>query len=810
MTAPTIKTDNTKSNAIVLLENALFICCIIVIVLRTTFTEAPTPQPAKIQSIINDPVYSLCMSAVLIFASLLWLLARLFGKRFSYRTTAMEIGLVILLLGAILATLYAANKRAAISSSLTLLAPIFMAILLAQLLDSNAKIKILLIVITSLGIVAAWQSAEQFFVSNNVMIEQYKEDPDSILKPLGIQPGTLNHMLLEHRIYSKDVRASFTTSNSAGSFGILASFASIALLAERLKNRKVSPASLGNLVLAAFALAAVLFGLFLTRSKGAIVAFFIAAAVFAWLLQSNRPGISKNIILAACIIGLLALAPVIAWYGLKFGRLPGGNAMLVRWQYWQASAQMAADHPLTGVGPGNFACFYHQYKPSSAPETVSDPHCFVLSILTQYGPFGLLGFLAIILLPLWRASLAEPSTVLRAGPSATKSPPGLQFRNLATVCIIAPIAAMLLLRPFLLPPSFADDFFDKLYVFSTAYTMPAAAFIVGCALLIKSLQSSCGSPPGTGRGPDVTIRKRESVLRSSSRLTTAAAADGYALQNTAVTTAALFAGLLGVLIHNLIDFAIFEPGVLTVFCASLACLIALSSQTSPLPKPILAAPGWLKAVAIVSFLILCCGYFNYALLPVAKSTAKIAKTGKPIEFGQFQLAHNLLAAATLDDPLSPDAPSMNGWLFLQQSYSPNPQQSQLLDNAEQALFIAAERNPADFKNFESLSEVYFLLARLQPDQNDQWLAKALDSTSITVSLYPGNAESHLRLAQAADELGRTDTALKHYQTAVQIEDGFRKQFLLMYPGRNVFSRLGEEKYLFAKERIKVLTSKSPQ
>jgi tetratricopeptide (TPR) repeat protein len=215
-------------------------------------------------------------------------------------------------------------------------------------------------------------------------------------------------------------------------------------------------------------------------------------------------------------------------------------------------------------------------------------------------------------------------------------------------------------------------------------------------------------------------------------------------------------------------------------------------------------------VAIVSFLILSCAYFNYALLPVAKSTAKITKTSKPIEFGQFQLAHNLLAAATLYDPLSPDAPSMNGRLFLQQSYTPNPQQSQLLDESEQALFIAAERNPADFKNFESLTEVYFLHARIQPDQNDQWLVKALDSASITVSLYPGNAESHLRLAQAADELGRPDTALKHYQTAVQIEDGFRKQFLLMYPGRNVFSRLGNDKYLFAKERIKILSEKSPQ
>jgi hypothetical protein len=803
MMVPTTKTDNPKSKTVLLLEDILFVLCLAVIVLRTTFTEAPTPQSTQIQAAINDVVYSLCISAVLIFAFLLLAFAGLWTGRFSYRPSAIGIGLLILIAAAIIASFYAPNKRAAITVSLTLLAPIFMAAFLPRLLNSNAKIKILLIVITSLGIVAAWQSAEQFFVSNNIMIEQYEEDPNSILQPLGIQPGSLNHMLLEHRIYSKDVRASFTTSNSAGSFAILASFASIALLAERLKHRKLSPAPLGNFILAAFALAAVLFGLFITRSKGAIAAFFIAAAVFALLLRSKRPKISKNVILAACVLAVLVLIPVVAWFGLKFGRLPGGNAMLVRWQYWKASAYMFLDRPLTGVGPGNFACIYHQYKPPSASETVSDPHCFVLSILTQYGPLGLIGFLAIILAPLWRASLACPERTCpegnrrsrMAGPNALENPPGLQFRNFATLCIIAPVAAMLLLRHFILPPSTAITFSEKLYVFSMTYVTPAAAFVVGCGLLIKSLN---------------TIRNREPVLHSSRRLAAAAAEDEYALQNTTVTAAALFAGLLGVLIHNLIDFAIFEPGVFTTFCATLACLIALNSQTPPIPKLTLPSPIWLKIAATAGALIISYGYFNYALLPVAKSTAKIAQAGRPITLGQLPLAHNLLADATLDDTLSPDAPLMNARLFLRQSYIPNPHQTQLLDESEQALFIAAERNPADFKIFEDLTDVYFLHARLQPDQNDQWLAKALDSASIAVNLYPGNAELHLQLAQAADELGRTDIALKHYQSAIQIEDSFRKQFLLMYPGREVFSRLGNGKYLFAKERIKILSEKSPQ
>ena len=764
-----IKTD-AGGKFLTLLENILFVCCVVVIVLRATFTEAPTPQSSQIQAAINDAVYSLALSAILIFSFLLLFLVRLFSGRFSFRLTPMQIGLVIFLVAAILSCLYASNKRAAITASLTLLAPLLMTALLAKLLDSHAKIKILLIVIVALGLIQSWQSADQFFISNQIMLQEYQDDPNSILQPLGIRPGTLEQMMLEHRIYSKDVRASFTTSNSAGSFAILASFAAIALLAELLKNRKSSTLSFRNLLLAGILLAVVLFGLFITRSKGAIASFLLALAVFILLLRSKRPKLSKNVVLAACVFTVLVLIPFVAWFGLKFGRLPGGNSMLVRWQYWRASAQMFADQPLTGVGPGNFNTLYHLYKPPSAPETVSDPHCFVLSILTQYGFIGLIGFLLCVLAPLYRSSISIPLDLDKSS--------GPKFIKLAVVCTIAPVVAMLLLRPFIIPASTATTFDEKFYVLIVDFIAPAAAFAVGIVLLIKSLQ---------------TTRPGE-----------------YETQNTSVTAIALFAALLGFLIHNLIDFAIFEPGILTAFCAVLACFIALDSQTQPLLKSKLASSARPKIEAAIVVLVIFFAYFNYALLPVAKSTAKIAKARLPLELGGFQLAHNLLADATDDDPLSPDAPATNGRLCLQYLHVPNIQQTQVLQDAENALFFAAQRNPDDYKNFDTLTDVYSSWAKLQPEQKNQSLAKALDSASAAVSLYPGDAELHFRLAQIAEDLARPDTALKHYQIAVQIEDDFRSQFHRMYPRRKVLSRMPLEEYLLAKNRAKILSEKTPE
>jgi len=784
MTNPTTKTDNPKSKALLLLENVLLVCCVAVIALRATSAEAPMPQSTQIHTSINDTVYSLALSGILIFALLLWVLARLFAGRLSFRITAMQVGLVILIAAAILATIYASNKRAAVNASIMLLAPFFMTMLLARLLDSHAKIRILLIVIIALGLVASWQSADQFFISNNIMLQQFQDDPNSILQPLGIRPGTLNYMMLEHRIYSKDVRAFFTTSNSAGSFAILTSFASIALFAELLKNRKTSPLPLANLLLAVSILAAVLFGLFITRSKGAIASFLLAAVIFLLLSLSKRPKLSKNIILAGCIFAILVSIPLIVWFGLKFGRLPGGNSMLVRWQYWHASAQMFIDHPLTGAGPGNFATLYHRYKPPSAIETVSDPHSLLLSILTQYGPLGLLGFLLIVLIPLWRSSLT--------GPNLDK-PSGSQFKKLAVPCVIAPVTVMLLLRPFIIPPGTAANLDEKFYVLLTDYVVPAATFAVGFILLIRVLQTSGNK-------------------------------EGYSLQTTSLTAIALFCALLGVLIHNLIDFAIFEPGILTAFAAVLACLIALgkgeNEQALRPPSSLVLRSAFNvgcskfrllpSAFCLLSsaFCLFC--YFNYALLPVAKSTAKITQARRPIELGRFELAHNLLDSATDDDPLSPEAPAMNGRLYLRHFQSTAAKNAQILNAAEQALSLAAQRNPDDYKNFESLAEVYSLHSQLQPDEKNQWLTKALDSASIAVGLYPGDAELHFYIAQLADQLGKTDTALKHYQKAVQIEDSFRDQFHLMYPDREVLSRMPEEQYLLAKKRIRELLANPPK
>ncbi len=759
-------TQYEKSKGQVIFEYVLLVICLCVIALRTTFTESPTAQSTTLPANLSDSVYSLSVSAVLIFAFVFWLVWGLCSKRFLYHPTGIEIGLCLFCVAAVTAGLAAANKRAAITDAAMLVAPPLMAVLLVQILDSQSKVKLLVALIAALGVLSAYQCADQFFFANRMMIEQYEQAPLTFLEPLGIEPGTFQQFLFEHRLYSRGVRSFFTTRNSAGSFTLMAVFAAAALFIDKLKNRKSDSSPPSHLFACGIAAAVVLFGLALTRSKGAIIGLFSAATIFiAYLRFGSWLKAHRRAIFIVCLLLAIAAGCLVIRYGLTHGQLPGGGSMLVRWQYWHAAAKMYADHFVTGVGPGNFAHFYTHYKPAEALETVADPHNFPLSILTQYGPLGLVGFLAMIFLPLWRVwRVISPNLVSSSPKTHQPQPP---FRARPVIFLLILWLALLLARLIVMPAAAADGLAVIIYMIVRFYVPPVVVFIIGFWLLTKPLH---------------TIRNTQ-----------------YTIRNTNIV-AALFCVVLGVTLHNLIDFAIFEPGVLTTFWAIIACLIALDSHQKSRTQVVLKPAPFAKMITVAGAGILVWAYFNYAFIPVAKSTAGIRRAHRAISAGQFQQAHNLLNTAAKDDSLNPAALSLNGRVYLHHFEITGSRNRDLLAGAEVSLLRAISRDSADFKNYEKLSAVYNLLA--EPQKAYEWGLKA-------VKRYPGSGRLRIELAKIAEQLGKTDVAIKHYEEAIDIENKYRDQFKIMYPERQeIVSRLGEEKYQNAKQRIKHL-SKEP-
>jgi len=739
--------------------------CLGLMALRATYTEAPIASTSTLPDSLGDTVYSLTISGLLIVAGVLWFLRGFWRGTLSYRVTGIEIGLGLFLLAALVSGFSATDKRLAITHTMMLLGPIVAAILLVQLLDSPTRIRVVLLAVAALGVVSAYQCTEQFLVSNEITVEQYEKAPEALLEPLGIEPGSFQHFLFEHRLYSRGIRGFFTTSNSAASFALLAAFASFALLLLTRRNPEKREASrVHPLLYPGIAAAIVVAGLLLTQSKGGILGFLVAASLFGlWILLRSKLASHRKP--ALVIFGSLALILVLGIgyaaisYGLEHGRLPGGNSMLVRWQYWHASAQMVADHPITGVGPGNFAHNYPHYKPAAALESVADPHCFPLSFLTQYGPLGLIGFLAMVFVPVCKSTLS----IARAGPSGIDQPPS-QPRRLALAMLAVAAGSMLLVRPFLIPMTSGGAGDLMVYEITVLYMAPVAAFLIGFLLLAAPL----GAKPTTQEDRDWTP-----------------------------ITTVLGCAVVGVLVHNLIDFALFEPGVWTGFWIVIACLIAAGIQRSACPAITLPSSPALRPVALIVALGIVGLYYHYAWRPAGAATSRLQQAQQAASTGQFEQAHRLLDAAFEADPLSPAALSLNGRLYLQGYEYARIKQAASLEKAAQYFHRAVDLNPADYKNYEKAGMSHSLLGQSQEAYN--WYLRAAER-------YPGCGRLHFQLGLLADRLGKPDQAREHYTEAVSIEDAFRRQFQVMYPDReNVLSRLGEANYQLAKRRVEKLS-----
>lgn len=744
-----MKNSNKNGKEFDLFHSALFVVLLCIIALRLSFMENPNIESFIIQGTFLDNFLSIMISSLLIILFLVWFVAGLWHKNFKFRPGALGWGIILFIIAAVISTIAASNRRAAINDSLTMLSAMLTGVMLLHLLDSIEKRKMLLFVIIAMAAANVYQCSEQFFNSNKLLIKQYEDEPNVQLEKLGIEPGSFQHMLYEHRLYSKDVRGFFTTGNSAAGLMVLAIFSTLAVFSFKTNFKKMLWPI--GLLLVLFA------GLLETHSKGAFASLVFAAVLLVIIIKFGKilKQRVKLITIAAVILTAACLTFIVS-YGLKHGSLPGGKSMLVRWQYWQGAAQMIADNPLTGVGGGNFGTAYTHYKIPAALETVRDPHCFVLSLASQYGIIGLAGFCLALFYPIIKAGTDEKPLI---------QPAEKNLAALAKICGICGVLVLLFVRPLFVRAEIGGGVAVIIYILAVVYAAPAFFF-----------------------GITVWLSRRNESQNINSQ----------------ISTAALICGILAVIIHNLIDFAIFEPGIMTAIWACTAIVYSQrrtqisaedNSKTPKTAKCILTAAAIGAGAAVIWFCI----------IPVARVSMKIEVSTLFSERGELEEAMSLLSSAGKDDKLSPAAAAIGGKILMYQAgISPIDSQRTLL-KAEKSFKTAIERDKANFKNYENLAEVYEILAQLTPEKRLFWQEKAFAALEQAIDRYPGSGELHIKLAKTAMALGKKESAIEHYRKALEIEDAYTEQFKIMYPGKEVFSRLGKIKYRDAKEKLEELT-----
>lgn len=154
-------------------------------------------------------------------------------------------------------------------------------------------------------------------------------------------------------------------------------------------------------------------GLVATYVRGAWIGFLAGIAVLLGLTRRRRwivmAGAGAGIVLVLLIPGLRQRALSIVD--------PSDPTVRERWAMWTSALQMAREHPLTGVGPGEVKREYLRY---AAPEYRQRPrghfHNTPLQMLVERGVLGLIAWLVVFIAFFWRAR-----GVLRAlGPEASR------------------------------------------------------------------------------------------------------------------------------------------------------------------------------------------------------------------------------------------------------------------------------------------------------------------------------------------------------------------------------------------------------
>ncbi|MBN1845539.1 MAG: O-antigen ligase family protein [Sedimentisphaerales bacterium] len=770
------------------LETVLLLLAGLLITARSTLFES-FPRRVLIQNpsqqidIGNAEVVCMALMSLLILSGLIfWLVIRARRSPWRWRNTGLLGPLLLLLVGSVISAAYASNRHVALITAATLLGQIVLVLLLVQWLDTAWKQRLLLCILGAAGVVMGYRCWELYSYELPATEANFLQDPNAALASQGIDPGTYAARQYIARVTSRDVRGYFGTSNTAASFFLLSIAATLVLLLERPGGNRPNP---DRYFLMAGLLLLLLqgIGLALTQSKGGIAAGVLALAVFGGLwMRRDAVCRQRRRVLTIAIILLAAAVLAVIGHGLHHHRLPT-NSLWMRWQYWQTSAKMIADHGVTGVGPGNFGQYYPRYLDPAAPEVVKDPHCLVLTVWCEWGLFGILAFFWALAAVVRQVTKAPPETPVGPEPDTTSKPAagkGPSAVDLNPVGRIWPwglalAAGLCILRIGASDLSGVSEPANRISIYVVSFMIPSAIWLV--AFLILAALARLGSP-----WPADTPAERRVGLWL------------------------LGFGLLAFLLHNSIDFGFFQPGVGTFFCAVLALLLARRHGSNPRVTDLRVGPAAWMAIIVAGLAVLA-GWL--ILMPRLYRSQKLLESApRIVSRAHWYLRQNRLpareilsilnqardqatgqlAAAGRLNPLDPDPAYLRAQTLIWQAKNTGRIETHNWQAILAALEESQRRDPADYHYYRQLGEICLQAAVLTQSEQQSYAARALDFADQALQRYPTNGSLLLFRAQILELFGpllnrpawRAE-ALEDLQRLLRYERDYRRQQQEMYP-----------------------------
>jgi len=509
---------------------------------------------------------------------------------------AVAAGIALLAAGIVVSSLGAGDRHLARFAGTSMLVAVLAGAALASLLRERWMLHLLVAGLLAAGCTTAVRCVLQRTWERAATIEVWEQEQ----KPALLREGrNLDDPLIvnfERRMRSPEVDGFLAHPNVTGSCLMMALLTTFGLLAAGVcRSRRtgataaaprarseIDPRWLAWPALAALgALLAV--GVWLTGSRGALAAGVIGVVLLVvlgggarWAARHGSP-----VLLALAAVYLAGIGGVAA-YGVRHGTLPHPS-LAFRWYYWTTAVRAWQDAPLTGVGRGNFAAAYMQYKPAEGTEEVRDPHNIWLSLLVELGPLGLAGGVVLV-----AAGILAALRRLGAGADATDRLPGEgggedPIRTVATRAVPVALGVLLL------------------------HALLSGGVLVNSGTLVLWGVFVAGVWAGT-------FAVALSVLHLADR----------GARPAAWLTAGLLAAVLAALIHALLDFALTTAGGLA--CFVLCAVGAAGVRRCVTDEAQKARPGrWRVLAPAVAALGLIAGQLVLVTLQVQSATGQRAR-----------------------------------------------------------------------------------------------------------------------------------------------------------------------------------------
>lgn len=632
-----------------------------------------------------------------------------FLQKRRWRLTGAEFGGAILVIAAVISTAAASNKRLALNASSDWLTALVVVAVVANLCRDRMRIGLLLAALAASGMAAVAKSGMQVGLEYPETRAHYEQNKETFWGAQNVSLDDSSVTLYERRLEAGEASGFFPVSNTNAAWLGLAGFSALALGGLVWRRRR---AWMVTLVPAVLAFAAI----FLTGSKGAMLA--MAAGVVIWLVlvrcHLHLQDRWRLTLLAAWLV-LVGLVSAGITYGVARGGLPG-DSLQFRWNYWTATQDILAEHLTTGVGALNFDHAYLAVKPIEYPEEIRDPHNFILSVLAQWGLLGGVGLLAVFV----GGSIVVARTWGTREP--TEAPPPVydpEAKYVSLQWVVAVAIGFVLLRVWLLRGWLAESD-GAAYVF----------FDIGLYGMIWILLFGCLCW----------------VVR------------GGWVGDIDICQVGCLAGVLGFVLHNLIDFAMFNPGTLMPFAVLAGILVTDKPRRAP-QQVIPTRPGVPLAVFIIGAAV----FVGLVLVPVTRANRLLQRA----RYASTSLAEQraLYESATQADPFDPTPPAE---LAMVRAHPGGD-----LASALHWLKVAVDRDPQQIGLYRTRAGLLEMSFRQSGAVTD--LIGAIGAARQVVALYPESPDDHLFLADllarnaAAAGQGAIEEAIFHMRRALMLD-----------------------------------------